>query len=136
MIQFYFLSIFINVLVGYALVFENDRDALEIKPGFSLRDETVRLILGIISMIVGVLKLLSPVEGDVLILGDLVPAAVGFASGFILVYEYYKTRSTIARENEEKATLNVFLIRNKKILGYAAITAAVLHFLFPKVLLL
>lgn len=135
MIQIYFLSIFLNVLAGYTLVFENEKDALEIRPGLSFKDETVRLILGILSMVTGVLKLLSPVEGDLPILGDLIPAAAGFAAGFILVFEYYRNRATIT-ESEGKVPLSALLIRNKKIIGYIAMAAAVLHFLFPKVLLL
>ena len=136
MIQIYFLSIFLNVLAGYILISEDEKNTLEIKPSFFLKDETVRLVLGILSMITGVLKLLSPVEGDLPILGDIIPAAAGFASGFILVFEYYKNRATIIKEPEEKAALNVILVRNKKIIGYTAIVVAILHFLFPKVLLL
>ena len=137
MIQIYFLSIFFNVLAGYALISTDENDALEIKPGFSLKDETVRLILGIISMITGVLKLLSPIEGNLLILGDLVTALAGLATGFILLFEYYINRSTIAHESGQKLSLiTALMIGNKRIVGYIAITVAALHFLFPRLLFL
>ena len=136
MIQFYFLSIFFNVLAGLALILENEKDALEIRPGLSLKDETVRLILGILCIATGVLKILSPIEGDVLILGDLVPAVIGIASGLILVIENYKNRSSVAQAPQEKTAFNTVLVQNKKIIGYAAIVVAILHFLFPKVLFL
>lgn len=136
MIQIYFLSIFFNVLAGYTLVSEDDKNALEIRPGFSLKDETTRLILGILSMVTGVLKLLSSVDGDIPILGDLFPAAAGFAAGFILVYSYYRNRNTVDQEKENRETFVQILLKNKKIIGFIAIAAAALHFLFPRVLFL
>jgi hypothetical protein len=134
MIQFYFLSIFFNVLSGCVLISNDDADPLEIRPGFSLKDETVKLILGILSMVTGILKLLSSVEGDLPILGDIIPAVIGFFAGFILVIEYYKGRTNIDPEGSDN--FSQMLIHNKKIVVYAAIVVAALHFLFPKVLLL
>jgi hypothetical protein len=122
------------MVVGYTLITEDEKDALEIRPGFSLRDEKIRWILGILCMITGILKLLSPTEGDVLILGDLVPAAIGFVAGLILVLENYRNRST--RESKENANFDKALMRNKKIIGFVAIAIAAVHFLFPKVLFL
>ena len=136
MIQIYFLSIFFNALAGYVLISGDDKEALEIQPGFSLKDETIRLVLGILSMATALLKLLSPVEGQIIILGDLVPVAAGFATGLILLVEYYRTRATLAQEPQEKSSLNTLLILNKKIIGYIAIAAAILHFFFPKILFL
>jgi uncharacterized membrane-anchored protein len=134
MIQFYFLSIFFNALAGYVLISGEDNGPLEIRPGFSLNDETVRLMLGILSMLTGILKLLSSVEGDLPVLGDIIPAVVGFVSGFTLVFEYYRGRTSV--EGGSPETINQVLVRNKKIIGLIAIAAAALHFLFPKVLLL
>ena len=134
MIQIYFLSIFFNMVTGYTLITEDEKDALEIRPGFSLRDEKIRWILGILCMITGILKLLSPTEGDVLILGDLVPAVIGFAAGLILVLENYRNRST--REPKENANFDKALMRNRKIIGFVALAIAAVHFLFPKVLFL
>ncbi|AEF80669.1 hypothetical protein [Leadbettera azotonutricia] len=134
MIQFYFLSIFFNVLAGYILISNDDADSLEIRPGFSLKDETVKLVIGILGMVTGILKLLSSVEGDLPVIGDLIPAVVGFFTGFILVIEYYKGHANIGVEEGE--SFSHVLIRNKKIVGYVAIAVASLHFLFPKVLLL
>ncbi|GHU68230.1 hypothetical protein FACS189447_10710 [Spirochaetia bacterium] len=134
MIQFYFLSIFLNVLTGYILISNDDADPLEIRPGFSLKDETVKLILGILSMVTGVLKLLSAIEGDLPVLGDIIPAVSGFFAGFILLIEYYRYHEN--KDSEEGENFSLMLIHNKKIVGYIAIAAAILHFLFPKVLLL
>ena len=135
MLQFYFLSIVMNLLAGY-LLFTGDAGAvLEFKSGFSLKDETVRLVVGILSALVGLMKLLSVVEGDVPVIGDLIPALAGFLSGFILIYEYYKNRSSL-NVSEKTEKIDRILVSNRKIIGALAIIAAVLHFIFPRVLLL
>ena len=135
MLQFYFLSIVLNALAGYILLTGDQDGALEFKSGFSLKDETFRLVTGILSVIVGLLKLLSPVEGNALVVGDLIPALSGFLCGFILLFEYYRSRSTLAiAEQSEK--VDRLLVSNKKIIGVAAIIVAALHFLFPTVPLL
>ena len=136
MIQIYFLSIFFNVLVGYILISEDDKNTQDYRPGFSLKDETVRLVLGVLSIITGVLKLLSPIEGSIVILGDLLPAAAGLASGFVLVIEYYRSRSTIYGGSENRVGLDSMLINNRKIIGYITIAVAILHFFFPRVVFL
>ena len=136
MVQVYFLSIFLNVVAGYVLISDDDKEALEIRPGLSLKDETVRMVLGILSMVTGLLKLLSPTQGDLLILGDLVPAVAGFAAGFILLIEYYQKKTTIDTESVEKSSPLAILTGNRKIVGYVAIAVAAVHFLFPRILFL
>jgi hypothetical protein len=133
MIQFYFLSVFLNALAGYVLISEDLSD-MEINTGFSLTNETFRLVLGILAMVTGLLKLLSAIDGDLRILGDLLPAAAGLVSGFILVFEYYRSHSTL--DGDESSKIDSLLVRNKKIIGFVALISAALHFLFPKVLLL
>ena len=140
MIQIYFLSILFNLIAGLALISKEDKDTEDIsifRLEISLRglkDKKFRFFLGILAMAAGILKLLSPIEGNILFLGDLVPAAAGIVSGFILVFENYGT-STI-ENNEEKETIGLIIFRNKKIIGFAAIAAAVLHFLFPRIIFL
>jgi hypothetical protein len=136
MIQFYFLSILLNGLVGYMLVSEKEPAAPSIADGlgFSLQNETLRLVLGILTMLTGLLKLLSAVPGDLVVIGDLIPALVGFTTGFSLVFEYYRGHSGIESKRTDK--LEGFLTRNKKRIGFVALVSAALHFLFPSVLLL
>ena len=135
MLQFYFLSVVLNALAGYILVSGEDKGILEFKGGFSLKDETFRLVVGILSVVTGLLKILSVIEGDVPVVGDLFPALTGFLSGFILLFEYYRNRSSID-SIESTVKIDRILIANKKVIGMAAVIAAALHFLFPKVLLL
>jgi hypothetical protein len=134
MIQFYFLSVFLNALAGYALASGEEQGELETKGGFPLYDETVRLVLGILCIVTGLLKLLSPAEGGLPILGDFIPAAAGFLAGFFLVLEYYRRHATV--ESEQADRLYEGFSRNRKLLGFAVVISAVVHFLFPGVLLL
>jgi hypothetical protein len=136
MMQIYFLSIFFNILAGYTLISENNKNTPEIKIGFSLKDETVKLILGILSMAAGVLKLLSPAQGDLLILGDLFPSFTGIAAGLILCFDFYQKHATISEKSGKKPSFVDFLSQNRKIAGFAAIVAAISHFLFPGIIFL
>jgi hypothetical protein len=147
MLQFYLLSVLMNALAGYILFFGDSSESggvLEWKCGFSVKDETYRFVVGILSAFTGLFKLLSSIQGDLPLIGDIVPAATGFMCGFILIFEYYRNRSAenssesardSGQESDDKKTSG-FLVANKKLVGAAAMIAAVLHFLFPTVLLL
>ncbi|WP_010258433.1 hypothetical protein [Treponema primitia] len=136
MIQFYFLSILLNGLAGYTLVVGTGEEDTSLDTGFrlSLQNESCRLILGVLTIVMGFLKILSSVQGDVQVIGDLIPALAGFLAGFVLVFEYYRSRSTLEPEHTEK--IEQLLIHNKKWIGFIALAAAALHFLFPTVLFL
>ena len=143
MVQFYFLSIVLNCLAGYILIQGDENEDLELKGGFSkdqslgsiLKSETFRLVVGILSVVTGLLKILSVTDGDVPVIGDLVPALMGFLTGFILIFEFYRSRSSL-EDSEQSEKINRILVSNKRIIGFAALIAAVLHFLFPRVMLL
>lgn len=137
MLQFYFLSILLNLIMGFVLLFA-DKDDAESFHGIKMPeiayDETFRLIVGILSGITGFFKLLTAVRGDVPVIGDLFPALAGLAGGFTLLYEFYRSRSSI-----EEDTLPPFvqkIVSSKRYVGIACIIAAVLHFLFPTILFL
>lgn len=136
MVQFYFLSIITNLLGGLVL----SLDYLEQK--FSkltrLRDIAAntgfQLILGILTVIFGILKILSVTSGDIPVVGDLLPALSGIAVGVTLLFSYYKMKSTVTTETVEK--LDSVFFKNKSIIGIAGIVIAILHFLMPRVLFL
>jgi hypothetical protein len=136
MIQFYFLSIFLNGLCGYTLIQNADDDSAAPDSGFrfSLYNETFRFVLGAATIVTGLLKLLSSVRGDVPVVGDIVPALAGLLSGFVLVFEFYRGRSSLDPEHTDK--IEQVLVHNKKWVGYFALAAAALHFLLPTVLFL
>ena len=135
MLQFYFMSILLNALAGYMLVTGDKDGLLEFKGDFSLNDGNFQLIIGILSAVTGLLKILSPIEGDVPVVGDLFPGVIGILCGFLLLYGQYRNRSS-DEATEQTERIERILVANKRIIGIAACIAAALHFLFPRVLLL
>jgi hypothetical protein len=139
MLQFYLLSVLVNALAGYILFFGDSGGVMDFRCGFSVKSETFRLVVGVVAAITGLFKFLSSIQGDLPIIGDIVPAAVGFMAGFILILENYSNSSAAAdldKEPESGKKDSGFLIANKKLIGAAAMITAVLHFLMPRVLLL
>jgi len=140
MLQFYFLSILLNTVTGLVLMFVNGEDEDETSPAGEgrltalVKDDTFRLILGILCCITGFFKLLTTIRGDFPVVGDLVPALVGLAGGFTLLYEFYKTRSSI--DPEQLPRFIQIIVSSKRYVGLACLIAAGLHFLFPTVLFL
>lgn len=135
MIQFYFLSILLNFLAGYALSFDRDARTGRLEGIRELfRDETLRLVLGVLTLSIGFFKLFSAVRGDVPIIGDFYPAAAGLLAGFGLVLEYYRVKTTLHTESSNK--LDLIFVKNRKWLGVGAMVASIAHFLFPTVLFL
>jgi hypothetical protein len=136
MIQFYFLSIFFNAVTGYILITEDEGEEKSISDHFqfSIDNDTLRMILGILSIVTGLLKLLSSVQGDVPVIGDFIPAITGFAAGFILIFEFYRKHSLV--DSDKYENIDGFLLKNKKWIGFVVLAAAILHFLFPQALLL
>lgn len=59
MLQFYFLSILLNLLIGITLVY-GDNEKISI-----LDDKTFHLVVGILAVFVGVIKFLSAVKGEI-----------------------------------------------------------------------
>ncbi|MDR2073271.1 MAG: hypothetical protein LBP60_07550 [Spirochaetaceae bacterium] len=128
------MSIVINVLAGCLFILGGG-EARGILLLFSaLNNETVRLGIGILAVITGILKILSPVAGNIPVLGDLVPALANLAGGLILVFEFYRNRSTIASPAAER--IEDFVEKNKKLTGFICIISAALHFIFYSIPLL
>lgn len=159
MLQFYFLSILLNIIAGFILIYseepafssENSTEEKsdtedsakndETKPSkkflngsLFLEDQNFRLIIAILSGIVGIMKLLSTVQNDIPFIGDLIPAIAGFASCFTLLLDYYSSKSKIGLTLP--SILNTIFISGRKYLGIFCIIAGILHFIFPRVLFL
>ena len=134
MIQLYFLSILCNGLCGYILFAGSEEQEID-KSRLSLNNPTVHLVLGILSAVTGILKLVDPVR--YIFFGDFFPAIAGLVGGFILIFGLYK-QGTYAMSESHKS-MNDFaanLLNLRKPIGLALIAAAVLHFIFPRALFL
>ncbi|MDR0909275.1 MAG: hypothetical protein LBM77_05855 [Spirochaetaceae bacterium] len=128
MMQFYFLSVALNALTGFVL-FKDDGES-----GFvaSLRNSSFRLVLGICTAIMGVLSILAAT--DIPVVGDLLPAFAGLAGGVSLIFEFYKSKTTVVSENTEK--VQGIVEKYKKPLGIVCLATAIVHFIIPGVLFL
>lgn len=136
MVQLYFLSILCNALSGYAL-FSGGGDEGTEKPLSITGNPTFALVLGILSAVTGVLKLLSPTVDKVPILGDFVPAVAGVAAGLVLIFGIYRKSTPPASSSTN--SLDTFagtVLTFRKPFGLGLIAVALLHFLFPQALFL
>lgn len=173
MLQFYFLSILLNIIAGiiliYATNFMSEKNAPEASSdigetinagmesdsaengeddslfdkklefavnskGTFFDDMTFRLVIAILSGLTGLMKLLSTVQDDVPVIGDLIPACAGLAACFALLIEFYSQKTDLTLRMPSFLT-SVF-IGGRKYLGIFCLIAAVLHFIFPRVLFL
>lgn len=136
MIQLYFLSILCNGISGYIL-FAGDESGAEQKSIILYNNPTFHLVLGILSGVTGVLKILSPSIGGFPIIGDLIPAAAGIIAGFMLIFGIYRKDSPSS--NQTAGSLDVLgssLLRFRKPVGLGLLVVAAVHFLFPEALFL
>ncbi|HSV56957.1 MAG TPA: hypothetical protein VLH39_07600 [Magnetospirillaceae bacterium] len=136
MIQFYFLSVLLNIVGGYALLVQGGGDKGTSFDGVRtfLRDMTVRLVLGVLTIVVGFFKLLTVMRGDIPIVGDFLPAVAGMATGFSLLLEFYRSNSNVTTETLER--MDRILTSNRRIVGISSIVIGFVHFLFASVLFL
>ncbi|HAP44197.1 MAG: hypothetical protein A2087_14185 [Spirochaetes bacterium GWD1_61_31] len=136
MVQFYFLSVVFNFTAGYALlVAKREPKGIKLDGLVELiKDPVLRLILGVLCATIGFLKLLTVMRPDYAIIGDFLPSVVGMVAGFTLLLEFYRNNTTVTTDLLEK--LDHIFIVNSRWVGIASIVIAVLHFLFPSLILL
>jgi hypothetical protein len=141
--QFYLLTVVSTVVAGLAL----SSDYLGTKSEFfgSFRflrqNRSIQITAGLVTSVIGVLKLVfrSPGEG-VIIVGDLLPAAVGIILGIILIGEAFRQHPKAEGEPEgveksvEKVTEAITPYRVP--VGIAGVVVGLLHFIFPRILFL
>ena len=139
MVQFYLLSIVINGVTGFLLVFGDviDGDSTANGVKLFLSSWGFRLVLGILAVLTGILKFLSPIMNKMPILGDFLPALGGLVAGFILIFSFYRENSAKSGENEGNLDrIGDMFLHYRKAIGIALLAIAALHFLFPTALFL
>lgn len=153
MVQFYFLSIMLNICVGVILFTSasisdiDDDDILETRPAKRkakgvkdaikndsiFTNETFCLICGIICVLVSILKLFfvyhhGAKDCHIPVIGDLLPALVGILGGATVVLNYY---SKSFADHDLPEFVDTILFRNKKYIGCACVAIAIIHFIVP-----
>lgn len=143
MYQFYVLAIVFNVLGGVTLAF----DFVAGKVGIArfLNDEAInapnfRAIVGLLTFVVGFVKLFTVTEGNWVILGDFVPALAALVTGSTLLIERYREWIEERFGSERGALLvsrlDKVFIGPRNVYGIVSIAAAIAHFFFHGVQLL
>ena len=160
MLQFYFLSVLLNILVGLVLFFndkeksisddltvlEDDEKSKEASvssknslfkkffgKGSYTDDEMFYLVIGCLSIFTAIIKLLSAVSG-IAFLGDFFPALAGFAGGASVLIMYFQQRSTVSLEMN--STLEFILLESRKFVVIFCLAAGIIQFIVPGVLFL
>ena len=67
-------------------------------------------------------------------MGDLLPAVVGVLGGIAVLFDYYMNNSP--SETKLNPKLETIFVTNKKYIGVLCVLSALLHFLFPRVIIL
>jgi len=137
MIQFYLLAVVMNILGGMfmaAPLLEGRMPALQgVQEALKINIAS-RIILILVSLVVGVFKILSVTAGDVAVVGDLLPALGLLVIAAVFFLDYYTEQAEVRTGIIE--TLQKIFIGNKKTIGIVLIVVGLLHFLFPGVLFL
>lgn len=137
MMQFYFLSVILNLISGIVLSSDrlgNKMPKTGVLKEFLDQHSSLKIGLAILTFITGIFKLLSVTKGDVIIVGDLLPALLGLFMGSVLALEYYRDKAD--SEAADMGKFTGFLLKTKQTIGLGGIIISILHFLFPGVLFL
>jgi hypothetical protein len=137
MVQIYFLTICLNILSGIILAapYFHDRFpwASSIRE-YIFNISALHIVLVASLFLIGVLKIICVFQGDVIIVGDLLPALTLIVSGFTLLIEYIAKDSEI--ENGFLKKMVSIFVERSSIVGVIAVVSGSLHFVFPGVLFL
>ncbi len=93
-----------------------------------------RLVVGVLSIFVGIMKLLSVFRNDVPVVGDLIPSLAGVCGGIALLLDYFI--SNASETLSFPPIIEKVFVDSKKYIGIICIVAGILHFIFPQVLFL
>lgn len=167
MLQFYFLSVLLNIVAGLILVYASDftkgtslaasagsddfdfaeTDAAqseeektpseEVKifaDGSFMNDTLFRLVVGVLGLLAGVLIIVSPIQSDAPIVGDLIPAVANVLGGVALLLEFYANK--LSTEINLPFFLQGIFVTGRRYLGVFCVIAGLMHFIFPRIMFL
>ena len=136
MVQFYLLSILVNLLGGFLLsgdIISKKFASLEVRDKI-IKSEAYTLIFAIVAGIAGIFKIISVYEGDIYVIGDLLPAIASFILTAYFICKHISEKKGMLEGTLE--TIDMFIENYKTLIGICCIIIAILHFLFPRVLFL
>lgn len=137
MVQFYLLAVILNILGGLILAAPllQEKVPMLVKLHEGLRINIAsRMVFILLSLVVGIFKILSVTKGDVAVVGDLLPALSLLLMAGVFFLDYYKEQSDVGSSFIDK--LQRIFVDNKSAIGVTLVVIGLLHFLFPRVLFL
>jgi hypothetical protein len=137
MLQFYLLSVIANLVASLTLAGDYFGEKMSFLKYFKEARESrsARVAIGITALVVGVIKLFVLAPGEhIIILGDFLPALAGILIGAILLVEVNPGKVEQAGEPIRKLSRTALTYRVPLAIG--GIVVAVLHFLFPGMMIL
>ena len=137
MAQIYFLVIIANIVAGLSLSSGYLGKRIPIVAIFDKFREGRKtpITVGIATTIIGILKLIVRSPGETTpVAGDLAPALIGILLGVVLLNTAFQPKPATNNGEVEKA--EKAMIRYRVPIGIIGIVGALVHFLFPGVLIL
>lgn len=133
MLQFYFLSVSTLVIGSLSLMFAGSEESSHSFRRF-MAARTVRISVGAVAILVGVVKLFVRAPLDTVVLaGDLLPAAAGIAIGLALLSDALAGREVNEERLKKVKAISRFYRLPLSIVGLAA---ALAHFFVPSAVIL
>ncbi len=128
--QIYFLSIIVNIIISMILMSEDFGEKIKYfkKVADSFQGLTKKLLLALSAMLIGIIKLVAPVEG-LPVIGDFLPMVAGFVLGGALLVASIKERSDV--ENQAIDKLEKVMLHYRGIIGAGGFIISIMHFLLP-----
>ena len=136
MVQFYVLSILVNLLGGLLLageVISKKTTSFDFCNKI-LKSELYTLIFAIIAAVVGFFKIISPFGTNIYIIGDLLPAIASFTIAVYFFCKYLLEKKAVLEGT--LGSIDLFIEKYKAIIGIACIIIGFMHFLFANILFL
>jgi len=138
--QLYLLTVLTNILAGHALAsgFLDTRFKRLSKHTSFAKNGLYRIILGTVSVLVGIINLFPNYPGDIAILGDLLPSAGGIAGGILLWTDYIRSRKSVAQTKtaEVAEKIEKISVPYLNVIGLLLVLIGILHAVFVQVSLL
>ena len=99
-----------------------------------MNDRLFRLVVGVLGLLAGVLIIISPIQNDTPVVGDLVPALANILGSLALLLEFYANK--LSTDINLPFFLQGVFVTGRRYLGVFCIIAGLMHFIFPRIMLL
>ncbi len=132
MLSFYYFSVTTNIIMGILLVLFSGNDDERNEKYPIVKDTTFLLILMVVSGIFAVLTLLSPIEGSLPVIGDLIPSVTGILGCIVLFKRWF----ILSNPEKEFPAFFEKVIAYEKIIGYCCLAAGCVHLFVPHIIFL